>query len=241
MIEICRKSPNEARQGLIPGKHDHGQARWEEGPNSASQAKSTKGKDVIIGEERPPRMIKLKSPKDGQWQKNERSKPQQCPKATFDILMVKYKEGKALLRAFGQFAELDQQFCNRELIRQATHDSTAVKFRRLGSSSVRLSSDALISGQAANTKAMGAFADDVSTLPTLDRLVWTVGPPPMHFHPGWLGPADDFGHGGFYTGDDRYRNVGQQTGLEASKTGKPDSLECQTRPSGFLEDSHNSW
>jgi hypothetical protein len=32
-----------------------------------SQAKSTKGKDVIIGEERPPRMIKSKSLKDGQW------------------------------------------------------------------------------------------------------------------------------------------------------------------------------
>jgi hypothetical protein len=40
-----------------------------------SQAKSTKGKKVIIGEERPPRMIKPKSPKDGQWQKNEGSKP----------------------------------------------------------------------------------------------------------------------------------------------------------------------
>jgi hypothetical protein len=36
-----------------------------------SQAKTTKGKDVIIGEEQPSRMIKLKSPNDGQWQKNE--------------------------------------------------------------------------------------------------------------------------------------------------------------------------
>jgi hypothetical protein len=32
-----------------------------------SQAESTKGKEVIIGEERSPRMIKPKSPKDGQW------------------------------------------------------------------------------------------------------------------------------------------------------------------------------
>jgi hypothetical protein len=31
----------------------------------------TKGKEVIIGEERPPRMIKPKSLKDGQWQTNE--------------------------------------------------------------------------------------------------------------------------------------------------------------------------
>jgi hypothetical protein len=36
-----------------------------------SQAGSTKGKDVIIGEERPRRMIKMKGPEDGQWQKNE--------------------------------------------------------------------------------------------------------------------------------------------------------------------------
>jgi hypothetical protein len=40
-----------------------------------SQAELTKGKNVVIGEERPPRMIKPKSQKDGQWQKNERSKP----------------------------------------------------------------------------------------------------------------------------------------------------------------------
>jgi hypothetical protein len=32
-----------------------------------SHAESTKGKEVIIGEERLPRMIKLKSSKDGQW------------------------------------------------------------------------------------------------------------------------------------------------------------------------------
>jgi hypothetical protein len=30
-------------------------------------AKSTKGKEVIVGEEQPPRMMKPKSSKDGQW------------------------------------------------------------------------------------------------------------------------------------------------------------------------------
>jgi hypothetical protein len=54
-----------------------------------SQAESTKGKEVIIGEERLSKMIKPKNLKDGQRQKNEGSKPQQCPKATFDILMAK--------------------------------------------------------------------------------------------------------------------------------------------------------
>jgi hypothetical protein len=60
-----------------------------------SQAESTKGNEVVIGEERPSRMIKPKSPKDGQWQKNEGSKPQRRPKAT---LMAKYKEGRADIR-----------------------------------------------------------------------------------------------------------------------------------------------
>jgi hypothetical protein len=56
-----------------------------------SQAEMTRGKEVVIGEEGPPRMIKPKSLKDGQWQQNEGGKPQRRPKATFDILMAKYK------------------------------------------------------------------------------------------------------------------------------------------------------
>jgi hypothetical protein len=32
-----------------------------------SQAESTKGKEDVIGEEMPPRMIKSKSPKGGKW------------------------------------------------------------------------------------------------------------------------------------------------------------------------------
>jgi hypothetical protein len=60
-----------------------------------SQVESTKGKEATRGEERPQRMIKPKSPKDGQWWKNERNKPQQCPKATFNIFLANYKEGRA--------------------------------------------------------------------------------------------------------------------------------------------------
>jgi hypothetical protein len=63
-----------------------------------SQADSAKGKEVIIGEEWLPKIIKSKSLNDGQWQKNERSKPRQRPKATFDILLAKYKEGRVSIR-----------------------------------------------------------------------------------------------------------------------------------------------
>jgi hypothetical protein len=40
-------------------------------------------------------MIKPKSLKDDEWKKNEGRKPHQSPKATFDILKAKYKEGRA--------------------------------------------------------------------------------------------------------------------------------------------------
>jgi hypothetical protein len=63
-----------------------------------SQAESTKGKEVVIGEERQPRMIRLKNPKISRWKKNERSKTQSYPKVTFDILMAKYRDGKASIR-----------------------------------------------------------------------------------------------------------------------------------------------
>jgi hypothetical protein len=43
-------------------------------------------------------MINPKSLKNGEWQNNKRSKPQQCLKVTFDILMAKYKEGRAGIR-----------------------------------------------------------------------------------------------------------------------------------------------
>jgi hypothetical protein len=44
------------------------------------------------------RMIKCKSPIDGQWKRHDRSKPQSRPKATFIIVMAKYKEGSAGIR-----------------------------------------------------------------------------------------------------------------------------------------------
>jgi hypothetical protein len=63
-----------------------------------SQAESTKGKEVVIGEERRLRMIRPKNPEIDQWKKNERSKPRSHPKVTFNILMAKYRDGKASIR-----------------------------------------------------------------------------------------------------------------------------------------------
>jgi hypothetical protein len=150
-----------------------------------SQAESTKGKDVVIGEERPPKMIKLKSLKDGQWRKNKRGKPQQHPKATFDILMTKYKEGRADIRGHenrtirnaksNSFPGSGQHIYSRELVCQTISDSAVVKFRRPGSSSVRLLSGALLPDWATNAWSVGTSTDDIPTLSTLSRVVRTMG------------------------------------------------------------------
>jgi hypothetical protein len=41
-------------------------------------------------------------------------------------------------------------------------------------------------------------------------------PPLMHFDPGWSGPNQDFVHGGYYTGDNRYGYVNHQQDRRAS-------------------------
>jgi hypothetical protein len=60
----------------------------------------------------------------------------------------------------------------------------------------------------------------------------------MHFHPGWLGPAQGFGHGGYYTKDGYYGHIGHQQGREAlgqenwtvqnAKSDHPISYEVET-------------
>jgi hypothetical protein len=70
-------------------------------------------------------------------------------------------------------------------------------------------------------------------------------PPPMHFHPRWLGPAEGFGHGGYYVGDDCYGYVSHQqdnwTSSEENwmvQNSKPDgliSMKTAAAPSCQLE------
>jgi hypothetical protein len=63
----------------------------------------------------------------------------------------------------------------------------------------------------------------------------------MHFHLGWLGPAEGFGYGGYYTGDGRYRYVSHQQdnrttvqenqAFHNGKLNSPVSLKVATVPS----------
>jgi hypothetical protein len=56
--------------------------------------------------------------------------------------------------------------------------------------------------------------------------LWTS--PPMDFHPGWSGPIEGFGHGGYYTRDDRYRSVGHQQDRKASR--QENQIVWNTKP-----------
>jgi hypothetical protein len=67
-----------------------------------------------------------------------------------------------------------QYLCSREFIQQAIQDTITVEFRRLGSSSKGVSINALLP-RATNAWAVGAYADDVSALFTIGRVVWTLG------------------------------------------------------------------
>jgi hypothetical protein len=153
-------------------------------------------------------MIKPKSPKDSQWYKNERSKLQRHPKATFDILMVKYKEGRADIRG---------------------HENWTIRNTKLDSP-VSLSQTSTSAAGSSSSKRSRALSRQISkgrdrrqqdyhsvsyflVGPPMPRPwgpppmmyppcpPWTGWyelwvPPPMHFHPRWLGSTEDFSHGG---------------------------------------------
>jgi hypothetical protein len=88
----------------------------------------------------------------------------------------------------GQFGfhESGQHLYSRELVRQTISDSTTSKFRRLGSSSARLSSGALLPGQAANAWVMGTSTDDVSNLSSMGEVVRNIGATANALPPGMV-------------------------------------------------------
>jgi hypothetical protein len=67
MIEICRKSQMKLDKDPLSANMNMVELDGTKVLVRPSQAESTKGKEVVIGEEWPVRMIKPKSSKDGQW------------------------------------------------------------------------------------------------------------------------------------------------------------------------------
>jgi hypothetical protein len=151
-----------------------------------SQSESTKSKEIVIGEERPPRMIKPKSPKDDNGRRMRGGGAVltlkghlRHPHGQVQRRQCRHQGSRKLdhpkyqTRQSG-FPELGQHFYNRELVRQMILDSAVSKFKRSGTASIRLSSDTLLPGQTTIAWAVGASADYVSTLSSLGGVVWTM-------------------------------------------------------------------
>jgi hypothetical protein len=74
-----------------------------------------------------------------------------------------------------------------------------IELRRVGSSSMGVSSDALLPGRATNAGTMGTSVDDVPPCPPWVEWCGPWAPLLMHFHTGWSGPVGDFDHGDYRT------------------------------------------
>jgi hypothetical protein len=71
-------------------------------------------------------------------------------------------------------------------------------------------------------------------------------PPLMHFHSGWSGPTESFGHGGYYVGDSRYGSVDHQQDRKAPRQEK--RMVWNLKPDGPISpkttaapDQQNMW
>jgi hypothetical protein len=166
-----------------------------------SQAKTTKGKEIVIGEEWPPRMIKPKSPKDSQWQKNDGGKPQHHPKATFNTLMAKYKEGRASIRGHGNRTIQNPKPDSSVSLSQASSSAAGCSSSKRSRTLPRQNSEGLDYHQQEyhptpyfpiRSPIPGPWGPPLMMYPPCPPWAGWYGPwtsPLMHFHPGWSGPT----------------------------------------------------
>jgi hypothetical protein len=143
-------------------------------------------------------MIKPKSLKGGQWQKNEGGQAAAMPKDHLQHShgQVQGRQGRhqgsqklghpEYQNGQSNFPGLGQHIYNWELIQQTILDSAVTKFKRPGSSSARLSSDTLLPGQATNAWVVGTSTDDIPALSTLGGVVRTMGPAADALPPGMV-------------------------------------------------------
>jgi hypothetical protein len=220
-----------------------------------SQAEMTKGKEVVIGEERPPRMIKPKSSKDDQWQKNEGGGGQATtsPKGHLQHPpgQVQGRQGRRQgarksdhpESQIGQsgFPESGQHICSWELVRQVVSNPTIAAFIRLGASPLRLSSGAPLFCRATNAWAVGASADDVPTLFSLGGVVRSMGATTNALPLRMVSTCSGFWPWRLLRRRWLLRTHWISAEQRSFEAGKMDSPECQTGPSGFPGGNDSTW
>jgi hypothetical protein len=139
------------------------------------------------------------------------------------------------------FPESGQQLCSWKLIRQTISDLTATKFRRMGLSSPRLSSGALLSDWATNAWAVGTSADDVSTLSSLGRVVRSMGATTGALPSEMVRTCLGFWPWRLLRRRWLLWICRPSVGQRSFRAGKPDNPKCQTGPSDVLGGSNTAW
>jgi hypothetical protein len=128
-----------------------------------------------------------------------------------------------------------------ELVRQAISDPTTVAFRRSGASPPRLSFGVSLSGQATNAWVVGASIDDVPTLSSLGGVVRSMGATTDALSLGMVRTCSGFWPWRLLCPRWLLRTHRPSTGQRSFGTGKSNSSECQTEPSGFPGGSDSTW
>jgi hypothetical protein len=100
-------------------------------------------------------------------------------------------------------------------------------------SSARVSSGALLPGQATKAWAMGASADDVPTLSSVGRVIRAMDTTTDALPPRMVRTYSGFWPRRLLCRRQPLRTRRPPVGQKGLESGKLDSLECQTGPSGF--------
>jgi hypothetical protein len=127
-----------------------------------------------------------------------------------------------------------------ELVRQMISDSVVLKFRRLGSSLVRLSSGVLLPSQVTNAYAVGTSVNDVSTLSSLDGVVRTIDATNDALPPEMVKTCYGFCPLRLLHRGQLLQVCRTPIGQEGLRVGKLDGPECQIGPSNFPKDNNSS-
>jgi hypothetical protein len=167
-------------------------------------------------------MLKPKSPKDGQRRKNEGGKPQCHPKATFDILMAKYKEGRAGVKGSKNWTIRNPKLDSPVSLSQASTSAGRSSFGKRSWTPQQRNSEGRdrhhqdyhpVPHYLVGPQMHGPWGPPLMIFPPCPPWAGWYGPwvpPLMHFNLGWLGPAQGFGHGGYYVGEGCYRHISHQ-------------------------------
>jgi hypothetical protein len=110
---------------------------------------------------------------------------------------------------------LGQYLCSREFVQQPISDSATSNFRR---SNHRQHDYHPVPYFLVRPLMSGPSGPPPMMYPPCPPWVGWYGPwapPLMHFHLGWPGPVEGFGHRGYYAGDDRYIHAGHQQDMRA--------------------------